>query len=128
VSAPHPDDVALGRQVRQARQALGLSQRQVAERVAERLGSSFGQAQLHQREHGRTPFLAREFRHLSAVLALDDARRPWAPTVPREVLGTLCRALGVDPEHTTRIVLTGDAVEVVDERAVVGRLDGTGTP
>lgn len=125
MSTPHPDDVALGRQMREARQALGLSQRVVAERVAERLGTPLTQAQLHQREHARTPILAREHRHLLTVLGLGpEAPRPWSASVPRDVLATICRMLGVDPNRVGRINIYPDSIEIVDERSVAGRLAG----
>ena len=122
---PHPDDVTIGRQVRDARQALGLSQRAVAARVAERLGMPFVQAQLHGREHGTTPILAREYHHLADVLGLSaTAAQPWRAAVPREVLATICHMLGVDPDRVSRINIYPDSSEIVDERSVAGRLAG----
>lgn len=122
------EDVALGSRIRAAREALSLSQREVAGQLAERLGEPFAQSQVWRIEQGIRAVSWREYQHLADILGgLEGGRgpRPWSPTVPRVVLTTICHMLGVDPDRVSRISIYPDSIEIVDERSVVGRLDGT---
>ncbi|GAA1739221.1 hypothetical protein GCM10009809_38330 [Isoptericola hypogeus] len=66
-----PEVVALGRRVRQAREAQGYSQRFVARHLAERLGQPFAQQQLHRVETGARELAVRELVHLAEVLQVE---------------------------------------------------------
>ncbi|MFC8597174.1 helix-turn-helix domain-containing protein [Isoptericola sp. NPDC057191] len=73
MKSPPPEVAALGRRLRRARDDKGFTQRQVAQRLADRLGQAFSQAQIHRIESGAREITVRELQHLADVLEVNGA-------------------------------------------------------